>query len=451
MILAIVLILMVVGTVLFHIFSPWYLTPLASNWGAIDDTISFTFWVTGAVFVAVNLFMAYCVVRYRKRPGHTAEYEPENAKLEAWLVGLTTLGVISLLAPGLLVWADFVTVPKAAIEVEAIGQQWHWSYRFPGQDGKFGTVDNRLVTDANPFGMNPEDPYGQDDVLIANPGVHLPLDQPVKVLLRSKDVLHDFAVAEFRVKMDLVPGMITYLWFTPTKVGKYELLCEELCGLAHHAMRGHVIVDEQVDFDSWLAGQPTYSQTLAQLPGDSLAGQQAYAICATCHGVQGAGNLALNAPKLSGQGAWNLKRQLEHYKNGVRGTHENDAFGKLMAPMAATLVDGAAINNVVAYIQTLPDEPVAATVHGDVASGEKIYETCAYCHGADGKGIQATNAPRLAGINDWYLKTQLNNFRQGIRGRHPLDLHGPQMALMAQMLSTDKQVDDLVTYINTLQ
>ena len=105
MVLAIVLVLLVVGSVLFHFLSPWYFTPVASNWGAIDDTISLTFWVTGAVFVAVNLFVAYCVIRYRQRKGSRAAYEPENTKLEWWLTGLTAVGVASMLAPGLLVWA----------------------------------------------------------------------------------------------------------------------------------------------------------------------------------------------------------------------------------------------------------------------------------------------------------------------------------------------------------
>ena len=108
MVLAIVLILLIVGSVLFHLMSPWYFTPIASNWGAMDDTISLTFWVTGFVFVAVNLFLAYCVIRYRQRKGSRAAYEPENKKLEWWLTGLTTVGIAAMLAPGLLVWAKFV-------------------------------------------------------------------------------------------------------------------------------------------------------------------------------------------------------------------------------------------------------------------------------------------------------------------------------------------------------
>ena len=132
MAIAIVLILLVAGSVLFHFLSPWYFTPIASNWVAIDDTISVTFWVTGLVFVAVNLFMAYCVVRYRHRKGARAAYEPENQKLESWLIGLTAVGVAALLTPGLFAWAKFVDVPQDAAVVEVVGKQWHWSFRFPG-------------------------------------------------------------------------------------------------------------------------------------------------------------------------------------------------------------------------------------------------------------------------------------------------------------------------------
>src|SRR5690606_10066189 len=121
--------------------------------------------------------------------------------------------------------------------------QWHWLYRFPGEDGVLGTVEIAYTSVDNPFGINPDDPNGQDDVLVAHPELHLPLGQPVKLLLRSTDVLHNFTVPQFRVKMDLVPGMVTYQWLTPTQVGSYEVLCEELCGLAHYAMRGRVVVD----------------------------------------------------------------------------------------------------------------------------------------------------------------------------------------------------------------
>ncbi len=452
MTIAIVLVLLIVGTVLFHFLSPWWFTPIASNWGSIDDTISITFWVTGFVFLAVNLFMAYCVLRYRHREGGRAQYEPENKKLEWWLIGLTTLGIAAMLAPGLIVWAKFVNVPGEAAVIEVVGQQWHWSYRFPGKDGVLGTVNSRLISDANPFGMNPDDPNGQDDVLISSQEVHLPIGRPVKVLLRSKDVLHNFAVAQFRVKMDLVPGMVPYIWFTPTRTGKFDILCNELCGIAHFAMRGKIVVEEEAAFQAWLSSHPTFAQTSAQAAGDAAAGKPLYAVCAACHGLQGEGNPALHAPKLSGQGDWYLKRQLQYYQQGIRGAHADDVFGKMMAPMAATLVNNAAIANVVAYIKTLPDHPAPATVKWSATNGRKLYvTTCGACHGATGQGNQAMNAPRLAGMSDWDIVTQLKNYKRGIRGAHPQDQYGPQMALMAAILADDQAINDLVAYINTLR
>ncbi|MEH6543667.1 MAG: c-type cytochrome [Porticoccaceae bacterium] len=451
MALAIALVLLVVGSVLFHFLSPWWLTPIASNWTMIDDTIAITFWVTGFVFVTVNFFMAYVIVRYRHREDRTASYEPENKKLEWWLIGLTTVGVAAMLAPGLFVWAKIVDVPEDAAVVEVIGQQWHWSYRFPGDDGVLGTVHSRLVSDDNPFGMNPDDPAGQDDVLIASNELHLPLDQPVKLALRSKDVLHNFSVAQFRVKMDLVPGMVPYIWLTPTRTGRFDILCEELCGIAHYTMRGHVVVEPQETFDTWLHSYPTYAETLVSVPGNAAAGEAAYAVCATCHGAQGQGNAALNAPKLSGLDDWYMARQLKYFKTGVRGAHEDDTYGRQMAPMAMTLANDAAINNVVAYIATLPDKPAVKTIDQQVSqNGERLYRSCGACHGANGQGIQAMNAPRLAGMDDWYLATQLTNFKEGIRGSHAKDLYGPQMGLMASILAQDNAVNDMVSYLNTL-
>jgi len=411
MVVGIVLILLIVGSVLFHFLSPWYFTPIASNWGAMDDTISITFWITGFVFVAVNLFMAYAVIRYRFLKSRRAAYEPENKKLEWWLTGLTTAGIVAMLAPGLFVWAKFVDVPKDAAVFEVVGKQWHWGFRFPGKDGVMGTVGARHVSDKNPFGMNPDDPNGQDDVLISSPEVHLPIGRPVKALLRSIDVLHNFAVPQFRAKMDLVPGLVTFIWFTPTRTGKFDLLCNELCGIGHFVMRGKVIVEEERAFQAWLSSHPTFAQTSAQAAGDAAAGKPLYAVCAACHGLQAEGNPALNAPKLSGQGDWYLKRQLKYYKQGARGTHDKDVFGKMMAPMAATLGDDTAIDNVVAYIKTLPDSPAPATVKGNATNGQKNYVTCGACHGANGRGIQATNAPGLKGMSDWYLVTQLKNFK----------------------------------------
>ena len=447
--LAIALIVLVVGSLLFHFLSPWTFTPIASNWGEIDTTIDITFVVTGIVFVAVNLFMAWAIIKYRHREGARAHYEPENKKLEVWLTVLTAIGVAAMLAPGLITFAKFVNVPEDAMQVEAVGQQWHWTYRLPGKDGEFGTTDAKLIGVDNPLGINPEDPNGYDDVVVDNPILHIPVNEPVRFWLRSKDVLHNFTVAQFRVKMDLVPGLETYMWFEPTKVGEYEVLCEELCGVAHHAMRGRVHVDEAEDYQAWLNSQPTFGELQARPAGDPALGAASYAVCSACHGPQGQGLQALNAPKLSGQDPRYLKKQLQHYKAGIRGTHEDDIYGRQMQPMAATLVNDTFIDNVIAYIGTLPDTPAPTTVDGNIAHGAKLYTICANCHGADGMGI-ALNAPRQAGINDWYLLNQLKNFKNGVRGEHPYDLHGKQMGFMARTLHDEQAMRDVVAYINTL-
>jgi cytochrome c oxidase subunit II len=180
-----------------------------------------------------------------------------------------------------------------------------------------------------------------------------------------------------------------------------------------------------------------------------VAGKAAYAACAACHGANAEGNQATNAPKLSGQGPWYLERQLRQFKQGARGTHEKDVFGKMMAPMAATLADDAAIANVVAYIASLPDTPAAPTLKGNADNGRQRYATCAACHGADGRGIWATNAPRLKGMSDWYLATQLKHFRDGVRGAHAQDMYGGQMALFAGTLADDAAISDVLAFINT--
>lgn len=272
MVVVIALVLVTVGTVLFHFLAPaigWWWTPIASNWGYIDDTIIITFWVTGAVFVAVLGFTAYCVFRFRYQKGRRSAYQPENNKLELWLTGLTALGVVVMLTPGLFVWNQFVTVPEDADEFEVMAQQWQWSYRFPGKDGVLGTTSARYIDDDNPFGINPNDADGQDDILIDDPELHLPLDRPVKVLLRSIDVLHDFYVPQFRAKMDMVPGTVTYFWFTPIRTGTFDVLCFELCGVGHYAMRGTVVVEAESDFKAWLGEQSTFAQSLARTEPDT--------------------------------------------------------------------------------------------------------------------------------------------------------------------------------------
>lgn len=312
---AIVLIVIVAGSVLFHFVSPWRLTPLASNWQQMDDTLTITLVITGIFFVAINLFIAYTLVRYRHRRGSRAAYEPENKKVERWLIAATTVGIIALLAPGLIVYLEYVRPPPDAIRVEALGQQWQWRFRFPDAEGKLGSSDARFVSATNPFGLNPDDPAGWNNVLVNKNELHLPLNKPVKMLLRSHDVLHDFYVPQIRARMNIVPGMVTTFWFTPTKAGRYEIMCAQLCGVGHANMRGYVVVEDEATFQAWLKEQPTFAMTKAT-PG--TGGTQAAAVpggtlldkgrvlaqskgCVACHSIDGSPGVGPSWKGLAGK------------------------------------------------------------------------------------------------------------------------------------------------------
>ncbi|QFU25082.1 c-type cytochrome [Shewanella eurypsychrophilus] len=456
MAIAVVILLLVLVSVIFHFASPWWFTPIASNWTAIDDTISITFWITGIVFILVNAFLAFCVFRFRFKKNHRADYEPENKKLEVWLTVITTIGVAAMLAPGLVVWGQFVTVPENAKIFEVVGQQWHWSYRLPGKDGVLGQSAVELISETNPFGLNPDDLNAHDDILIPSNVMHIVIDQPVKVMLRSKDVLHNFAVPQFRVKMDLVPGIETFLWFTPTRLGRFEMLCEELCGMAHYTMRGQIVVDTAQDYQAWLDKQFTFRESLDAPAGDLQLGQSLYASCAVCHGNNAQGNETLNAPMLAGQSAWYLTRQLHYYQNKIRGSNQQDTYGQQMSAMANTLVDAKAIKDVTAYIASLPALAIfPASVNNDslarsIESGQRLFTNCAYCHGDNAEGRFALNAPRLAGQHAWYLKRQLQHYRASIRGSHREDIYGSQMLLMSRLLQNEQAIDDVIAYISRL-
>ncbi|MES2104504.1 MAG: cytochrome c oxidase subunit II [Pseudomonadota bacterium] len=273
MAMVIALVVIVVASLLFHFVSPWWLSPLASNWNRMDDTLTITLVITGVFFVVINFFLAYVLVKFRHRAGntapmdresgHRAAYQPENRKLERWLIIATSIGIVGLLAPGLWVYADYVRPPQDAMVVEVLGQQWQWRFRFPSEGGQLGRTSVDLITPANPFGIDPKDAAGSSNIVINNNEVHLPLGKPIKMLLRSNDVLHDFFVPPFRSRMNIVPGMVSSFWFTPTKAGRYEAMCAQLCGVGHANMRGYVVVEDEASFKAWLKAQPTFAVSMA--------------------------------------------------------------------------------------------------------------------------------------------------------------------------------------------
>lgn len=170
--------------------------------------------------------------------------------------------------------------------------------------------------------------------------------------------------------------------------------------------------------------------------------------CMTCHGADGMGNEGVSAPRLAGMEPWYLKRQLESFRAGMRGTHPQDDQGREMQPMAARLSDES-IADIVAWVGTWEYKPTQITFTGDVEAGKTLYTTCASCHGVEGQGNEALGAPALAGQSDWYLATQLHNFKAGYRGQDSQDRFGSQMLAMASMLD-EAAILNIVSYINTL-
>ena len=380
MLFAVVLIVIVIGSVLFHFVSPWWTPPLASNWQQMDDMLTITLVITGLFFVVINAFVAYTLWRYRHRerqgPGHQAAYEPENKQLERWLIGITTVGIMALLAPGLVVYASYVNAPRGAMVLEVLGQQWQWHYRLTGASGKLGGTDIRFVNATNPFGLDPRDPAGQDNILVTGNEVHLPLDKPVKVLLRSHDVLHDFYVPPFRARMNIVPGQVSTFWFTPVKAGRYEALCAQLCGIGHANMRGFVVVEDEAAFQAWLKTQPTFAMAVASPAAAPAAGSDAKVVrgqalalskgCVACHGLDGSAGVGPGWKGLSGKtqtladGSTVLADEA-YLRRAIQAPQAQvvKGFSPVMPTVALSDDELAAL---VAYIQSLGGPAAAAAV-----------------------------------------------------------------------------------------
>lgn len=172
--------------------------------------------------------------------------------------------------------------------------------------------------------------------------------------------------------------------------------------------------------------------------------------CFTCHGTDGMGSEGIQAPRLAGMEPWYLKRQLELFREGGRGKHPSDIEGMEMQPMAAILTDEN-IADIIDWVGTWEYKPAEPTLTGgNVERGRQLYQTCVMCHGDEAQGNEAMNAPALQGQNDWYLVTQLKNFKAGYRGTDPKDVYGATMRAMTSGLGDEQAIIDVVSYINTL-
>ena len=234
----------------------WFPVNISEHGGRIDDQMIVTLISCGIIFVLAQLGLAFLIWRRRSSAaGSQAVYSHGNKKLEVTWTIATAVFFIGLGVMAEDIWADiqYTDAPPGALQIEVTGQQFAWNFRFAGPDGEFGPRHLELMDDAaaNPLGLDYDnDPASQDDIVV--PNIAVPVNQPVELILLSKDVLHAFWVRELRLKQDLVPGLDIRSHFTATQLGKYEIACAELCGLGHHKMRSFLEVMSQEDFANWL-------------------------------------------------------------------------------------------------------------------------------------------------------------------------------------------------------
>lgn len=234
----------------------WFPPPISQHGQYYDQHFMLTLWITGIIFFLAQMILGYTIMKFRDRGG-TARYSHGNNVLEVVWTSATAVLFIGLVLAGTRIWAavHFEEAPPGAMVVEVMAKQFAWSFRYPGPDGKFGKLDLKQVNDqgGNPFGIDDKDPAGKDDISSAS--LKVPVGKPIQLILRSRDVIHNFFVRELRLKQDIVPGMEIPFHFQADQIGTYEVPCSELCGLGHHQMRTTLEVMSEPDFQKWLQEQ----------------------------------------------------------------------------------------------------------------------------------------------------------------------------------------------------
>jgi len=180
------------------------------------------------------------------------------------------------------------------------------------------------------------------------------------------------------------------------------------------------------------------------------AGKAAYEVCAGCHGFLAEGNALVNAPRLAGIEPWYFARQMHNFSAGIRGTSAGDTHGQRMAVTAGAISNDRELEDVIAYVGTLPEAKPPPTIDGDAQAGRAQFASCAACHGLEAAGNEALSSPGLTSLDDWYIVEQLRLFAEGLRGAHPEDTYGQQMRAIAATFSDDGTRRNLAAHIATL-
>ena len=227
----------------------------------IDDLIVYVHWLMLVLFIGWSLYFAYTLWRFSARRNPKADHEGNQSKLPKYSeIAVVLAEAVLLLGIAVPLWAKNVAkFPDASDKnttvIQVVAQQFAWNARYPGLDGKFGQQQMKLVAENNVFGVDPADPAGKDDIQVFNE-MHVPINKPVLIYLSSKDVIHSLKLVAMRVTQDAIPGLRIPFTFTPTKEGRFQIECAQLCGNGHAAMAGgFVVVDTQANYDKWLASK----------------------------------------------------------------------------------------------------------------------------------------------------------------------------------------------------
>lgn len=272
MALAIAVLIWVLAIVIFALFAfghigatNWFFPSLISSFKQIDDQFYLTFIITGLAFLLAHLLLGYSILKYRDN-NQKAVYHLGNKRLEIGYSVIVATIFIALAISSQRIWSKIYFSPPIntnTIEIEVVAKQFEWQFRYPGSDNKFGKINLELIDkEHNPLGLDSKDPSSKDDIVKPSELV-LPVNEPIKLILRSQDVIHSFFVPNLRLKQDVVPGLLIPLQIKVTKLGEYEIACAELCGLGHYRMKGKLKVVSKEDFEKWLKEN---NKNLSDLP-----------------------------------------------------------------------------------------------------------------------------------------------------------------------------------------
>jgi cytochrome c oxidase subunit 2 len=233
---------------------------LASKNGAkVDALIVYVHWLMLALFIGWIIYFGYAVWRFRASRNPKANYHGVKNHASNYIeLGVVIAEAVLLVGVAIPVWAKAVDQfpdVKDSTVIYVMAQQYAWNIRYAGPDGVFGRQDMNFVSSDNVFGVDPSDSKGKDDIQTLNE-IHVPVGKPVVAYVSSKDVIHSFKITAMRTCQDAIPGLRIPCWFTPTKIGKYQVNCAQLCGPGHSSMTGgFLIVESQADFNKWLASK----------------------------------------------------------------------------------------------------------------------------------------------------------------------------------------------------